>query len=92
MADAAERDRPPLDVTLADRRRPGRVDYQDARLIALLRDQSLIVDPARAEADAAFPSVLPVDPGEDAAHGTVIGAIIGASMWAGVIFAIWHFM
>jgi hypothetical protein len=51
----------------------------------------LNVDPDRVEVDAAIPSVLPVDPDEDAAHGTVIGAIIGASMWAG-IFASWHIM
>ena len=82
MVDATEHDRPLLDVTSADRRRPGRVDYHDPYLIAFLRDQALIIDPA----DAAVPSVLPVDPGEDAAHGAVIGAIIGASMWVVVIF------
>jgi hypothetical protein len=91
VADAPQYDRPPLDVRLADRPRPGRVYYQ-ATLIALLRDQSLLIDPATAEADEVFPIVLPVDPGEDTAHGIAIGTIIGASMWAGVIFAVWNFM
>ena len=35
VADATVDDRSPPDVTLTDRRRPGRVDYQDAQLIAL---------------------------------------------------------
>jgi hypothetical protein len=91
VADATQHDRPPLDVTIADRRRPGRVDYQ-ATLIALLRDQSLMVDLATAETDATSPSVLPADPSGDAAHGIANGTIIGASMWAGAIFAIRHSM
>jgi hypothetical protein len=80
--------RTPLEVTLTDRRRPGRVDHDDPHLIALLRDQLLIIDPATAMA-VAIPEALPGDPGEDPAHGVVIGGTIGAAMWAAVIFAFW---
>ena len=52
MADTAEDDRPPNGVTLTDRRRPGRVDYQDAQLIALLRGQPIDPNPVTAEVEA----------------------------------------
>ena len=52
VADILEDDRPPLAVTPVDRRRAGRVDYQDAQLLALLREQPTITNPATAEVDA----------------------------------------
>jgi hypothetical protein len=84
VTDAIEDDRPPLDVTLADRRRTGRKDYQNAHLIALLRGQSIITDPAKAEAARKAQSVDDLAP----ARAVVIGVPIGAAMWA-AIFAIW---
>ena len=83
--------RTPLEETLTDRRRPGRVDHDDPHLIALLRDQSLIIDPLTAMA-VAIPEALPGDPSEDPAHGIVIGGIIGSAMWAAVIFKLWYFL
>jgi hypothetical protein len=48
VADATEDDRPPPDVTLTDRRRPGRREvYQNPHLIALLRGQPRDIDPAK---------------------------------------------
>lgn len=88
VADTLEDDRPPLDVTATDRRRPGRVDYQDAQLIALLRDQPTITNPATAEVDADSEVVAnDLSP----ARGILIGLPIGAAMWA-VICGIWYFL
>jgi hypothetical protein len=89
VTDATEDDRPPLDATLTDRRRPGRVDYQDAQLIALLRDQATTADPTTTEVDA----VLKVRWADDLspARGVLIGVPIGAAIWA-VICAIWVFI
>jgi hypothetical protein len=52
VADTLEDDRPTLDVKFTDRRRPGRLDYANAHLITLLRNQPTITNPARAEVDA----------------------------------------
>jgi hypothetical protein len=90
VADATEDDRPPHDATLTDRRRPGRMDFRNGRLIALLRGRPLIVDAAKAEVDAA-PKMVPVDDLAPA-RGVVMGAAIGAALWAAIIFAVWHFM
>ena len=80
MAEAIVEDRPPLDVTLAGRRRPGRVDYQDAQLIALLRVQPTT---------PAVPKVLSAAD-LSPARGILVGLPIGAAVWA-VISAIWYF-
>lgn len=87
VADTLEDDRPPLDVTPMDRRRPGRVDYQDAQLLALLRYQPTITNPATA-VDAG-PEVVAND--LSPALGILIGLPIGTAMWA-VISAIWYFL
>lgn len=88
MADVTEDDRPPFDLTLADRRRQGRTDYQNAHLIALLRGQSLDIDPAEAETNPKALSVDDLAP----ARGIIIGVPIGTAMWATIAFAVWHFM
>ena len=89
VANVTDDDRPPpLDVTLTDRRRPGRKDYQNAHLIALMRGQQLGMCLAKAEVDE-VPKALPVDD-LAAARGIVIGAPIGAVIWAVAIFAIWY--
>jgi hypothetical protein len=81
VADTLEGDRPTLDMTVADRRRPGRVDYQDAQLIALLRDQ-----PTNANA-AAVPRMLSADE-LSLARGILIGLPVGSAMWAAIVLAI----
>jgi hypothetical protein len=88
MADAIEDDRATLDLTLADRRRQGRTDYQNAHLIALLRGQLLDINPAEAEANPKALSVDDLAP----ARGIILGVSIGTAMWAGIAFAVWHFM
>jgi hypothetical protein len=90
VADTFEDDRPTLDVTFTDRRRPGRRDYQDPHLIALLRGQPTITDPATAEVDA-ITKVLPADDLAPA-RGILIELPIAAAMWAVAISAIWQFM
>jgi hypothetical protein len=88
VADILEDDRPPLAVTPVDRRRAGRVDYQDAQLLALLREQPTITNPATAEVDADREVVAnDLSP----ALGILIGLPIGAAMWA-VISVIWYFL
>ncbi len=87
MTNTIEDDHPPLDLTLADRRRPGRRDSPNPNLIALLRGQSHIIDPANVEAARTAES------GDDlaAARGVVFGVSIGTAMWAVIIVAIWSF-
>jgi pimeloyl-ACP methyl ester carboxylesterase len=88
VADTAEDVRAPLDVTLTDRRRPGRSDYQNAHLIALLRSRPLTVD--RAEVDVA-PRAQSVDDLAPA-RAVVVGVSIGATMWAAIIIAVRYFI
>jgi hypothetical protein len=90
VADATEDDRPPLAATLTDRRRPGRADYENAHLIALLRDQPTIAAPPTAEVYA-VPQARWADDLAPA-RGVIIGVSIGAAMWAAIVFAVWHFM
>jgi hypothetical protein len=90
VADVTDDDRPPFELTLADRRRQGRTDHQNAHLIALLRGQSLDIDPAKAEVDAA-PKATSVDDLAPA-RGIIIGVSIGTAMWAAIVIAVWHFI
>ena len=85
MTNTIEDDHPPLDLTLADRRRPGRRDSPNPNLIALLRGQSHVIDPAKVEAAPKAES------GDDlaAARAVVVGVSIGTAMWAVIIFSIW---
>jgi hypothetical protein len=89
VADTLEDNRPPLAAMLADRRRSGRRDYENAHLIALLRDQPAITNPATAEDDA-VPKMLSVD-NLSSARGILIALPIAAAMWAVAISAIWSF-
>jgi hypothetical protein len=85
VADAIEDDRPPLDVTLTDRRRPGRRGYQNPHLIALLRrGQSLVEGKGKPEAQA-VDDLAP-------ARAVVIGVSIGAAMWAAIIGGVWMYV
>jgi hypothetical protein len=87
MAQAIIDDCPPLDVTLTDRRRPGRVDYQDAQLVALLRGEPTDAIPATAEVDLVPKIRWTDDPSP--ARGILIAMPIGAAMWAAIVFDIW---
>ena len=88
VADASEDDRPPLDVTLTDRRRPGRRDYQNPHMIALLRGQPLIIEPKKAETGPEARSVDDLAP----ARAVVVGVSIGAAIWAAIIMAVWYLL
>ena len=81
VADAIEDDLPPLDVTLTDPRRGARTDYQNARLIALLRGPEAVAVPKELLVDDLAP-----------ARALIAGVSIGAAMWAAIIVAIWYFM
>jgi hypothetical protein len=81
----------PADATLTDRRRPGRTDYENANLIALLRDPSLITNPATTEVDAAAPQALSVDDLAPA-RGILTGLLVGVAMWAAIVVALWYFL
>ena len=67
--------------TLADRRRLGRVDYQNPHLIDLLRGRGEAPppgEPAEAPADAGADE----DPDSPApARGIVLGMLIGSGLW-----------
>ena len=90
MADPTEDDPATPDATLEDRRRPGRVDYQNAHMIPLLRGEPPNADTATAEADAASKVWWTTDD-LAVAHGVIIGAALGTAIWAG-IGVIWYFM
>jgi hypothetical protein len=90
LADPTEENCPLPDATLADRRRPGRADYENTHLIALLRDQPTIAPPTTAEVDA-VPKVRWIDD-LSTARGILIGAPIGAAIWAMILVAIWLFL
>ena len=82
----------PADAILTDRRRPGRTDYENANLIAVLRDPSLITKPATTEVDAAAaPQALSVDDLAPA-RGILTGLLVGVAMWAAIVFALWYFL
>ena len=71
-------------ASLTDRRRPGRVEYTDKALIALLRDPAAeVVDDA-----------LEIDDGDALApsRGVLFGLLIGLGMWCAIGLTIWHFV
>jgi hypothetical protein len=88
VADVLNDERATLDLTVTDRRRRGRADYENGHLIALLRDQPTIAPPATTEVDA----VAKVRWTDDLspARGILIGLPLGVAMWAAIIFAVWH--
>jgi hypothetical protein len=81
----------PADATLTDRRRPGRADYENANLIALLRNPSLITNPATTEVDATAPQALSVDDLAPA-RGILTGLLVGVATWAAIVIALWNFL
>ena len=81
------------DVESKDRRRPGRVTYHSRHLIALLRGQSVIEWPTASERNAEeSPADLAAKrKGDDlsAARGIILWALVGAGLWAVII---WTFL
>jgi hypothetical protein len=69
--------------TLADRRRLGRVDYQNRHLIELLRAPGEAPQPAEpVEVPADADAEADLDPDSPApARGIMLGLLIGGGMW-----------
>jgi hypothetical protein len=83
------------EAQLSDRRRPGRRDYQNPKLIALLRGQ--FDEELRIEEVQATP-VTKSDPASDhdrpgliAARGVGYGLLFGGLIW-GLIGLLWYFV
>ena len=80
--------------TLPDRRRPGRVDYQNPHLIALLRQEGRQNPSDSGESkdtDAEIPGVVRSDYDHDdlgAAYGIGASILIGIAIWAVIATAI----
>ena len=87
LADPTEENSPLPDATRTDRRRPARVDYQDAQLVALLRGEPTNTNSTTPEVDVA-PKAQPVDD-LSPARGILIGVPIGAAIWAAIVVTIW---
>lgn len=84
----------PVDTgTLTDRRRPGRVDYQNQHLVELLRDSDRVPPPELAEqpADSEFDAYEDEDPLRPA-RGILLGMLIASSMWIAGALALWTFL
>jgi hypothetical protein len=88
VADVLNDERATLDLTVTDRRRPGRADFENGHLITLLRDQPTIAPFATAEVDVVAKARWTDD--LSLARGILIGLPIGVTMWAAIIFAVWH--
>ena len=84
----------PVDTgTLTDRRRPGRVDYQNQHLVELLRDSDRVPTPELAEqpADSEFDAYEDEDPLRPA-RGILLGMLIASGMWIAGALALWTFL
>jgi hypothetical protein len=83
----------PVDAgtTLTDRRRPGRVDFQNPHLVGLLRDSGEPLLPAEAEERLAEPAI-DADEHDDPlgpARGILLGMLIASGMWVAGGLAVW---
>jgi hypothetical protein len=80
--------------TLADRRRPGRIDYQNPHLVGLLRDSDRVPPPAEPVeelAEAAFDDeTVDHDDPLGPARGILLGMVIASGMWIVGGFAVWY--
>jgi hypothetical protein len=80
--------------TLTDRRRPGRADYRNTPLIALMRGHP--VTEATAADTAAAPALASGgtrhEDGLGESRGILNAMLIGVTMWAAMIFALAHFV
>jgi hypothetical protein len=97
LNDDSEGNHDPLDVVAdvvaKDRRRLGRVTYHSRHLIALLRGQSVIESPSASDrnAEESPPDLGAKRKGDDlsAARGIILWALVGAGLWAVII---WSFL
>jgi hypothetical protein len=81
----------PVDTgTLTDRRRPGRVDFQNPHLVGLLRDSDR-VPPAELPAETEFDADEDEDPLRPA-RGILLGMVIASGMWMAGAVALWTFL
>lgn len=82
----------PVDTgTLTDRRRPGRVDFQNPHLVGLLRDADRVplpAEPAEEPADSGFDAYEDEDPLRPA-RGVLLGIVIASGMWGAGALAVW---
>jgi hypothetical protein len=88
MAEQNVTETSPQSVIATDRRRPGRVNYQNPHLVDLLRRAS---NPTQAEVDEAR-AAAPIASDEDplaAARGVMLGSAIGAGCWIASGLAVW---
>jgi len=90
MADPREGEGKPADTaSSADRRRPGRIDFQDSPLLPLLREQPQAKAPETCSDNT---DRISEHDGSDelaAARGIGLGTVIGAVLWAGIAAAFW---
>jgi hypothetical protein len=91
MVDRIENEQPPFEIVrLIDRRRPGRVEYQNPDLVDLLRDEAH----ADTVPDQSIGNLADVATGieEDAlaaARGVGTGMLVGACIWTIAGFGLW---
>lgn len=82
----------PVDTgTLTDRRRPGRVDFQNPHLVELLRDSERVpppVEPAEELAEAGIDAYEDEDPLRPA-RGILLGIVIASGLWGAGALAVW---
>jgi hypothetical protein len=77
--------------TLTDRRRPGRVDFQNPHLVELLREPDNLPPPAE-PAEKPFETDFEAYEDEDPlrpARGILLGMVIASGLWAAGALALW---
>lgn len=77
--------------TLTDRRRPGRVDYQNPHLVELLREPDNLpppAEPADQPAETEYDAYEDEDPLRPA-RGILLGMVIASGLWGAGAFALW---
>ncbi len=82
----------PVDTgTLTDRRRPGRVDYENPHLVELLRDSDRVPPPGE-PAEELVGSGIDAYEDEDPlrpARGILLGIAIASGLWGAGGLAVW---
>jgi hypothetical protein len=90
----SENIRLPLGIVKEDRRRLGRVNYHSRHLIDLLRGRSAVIElPTEPDRISKESSLAPAATraGDDlsAARGFIFSTLIGAGLWAVLIWTFW---
>jgi hypothetical protein len=97
LNDELEDSRAPLGVVKKDRRRQGRVNYHSRHLIDLLRGRSAVGELPTAPdgiTEESSPSSAVNRAGDDlsAARGIIFSTLIGAGLWAVIIWTFWRLL